>query len=214
MKLTNKGVVGAVSAIGLSLVAVGVVSADGSSRKADIEIFAPRNGDHVGVAERGWIVDLEVEFEDSTMLSSGSGFQLTGPAPHAAATPFPGSFSPGRDDRMPSLVVLLSTTKIGAGPGQNLANLFNVTAVSKVEGDDLYVWDTWIVGAPNFGSGSSTLLVAVVDDLNGNGILDDAPNTVADADADGDIDKDDLEHFDLASPVRSVTFSINPNPVS
>ena len=71
------------------------------------------------------------------------------------------------------------------------------------------LWDTWIVGAPAFGTGRSTLRVAVVDDLDHNGILDDAPDTVADGD--GDVDSKDLEALGLASGVREVTFTINPN---
>jgi len=67
------------------------------------------------------------------------------------------------------------------------------------------------VGAPNFGSGKATLRVAVVDDLNHNGILDDAPDTVPDANGDGRVDTSDLEALGLASSVRQVDFTINPN---
>ena len=51
----------------------------------------------------------------------------------------------------------------------------------------------------------------MVDDLDHNGILDDAPDTVADSNVDGNIDNKDLEALGLASGVREVTFTINPN---
>lgn len=53
------------------------------------------------------------------------------------------------------------------------------------------------------------LTVAVVDDLDGNGVLDDAPGVVPDADHDGDVDRRDLEALGLASEVDSVPFRIN-----
>jgi hypothetical protein len=109
------------------------------------------------------------------------------------------------------LVVLLSTTIVGAGPGQNIANLFNLTGVTDLSDDETELWDTWIVGAPNFGVNTeSTVYVAVVDDLDGNGIFDDAPDVVPDTDADGDVDARDLKAIGLASRVEKATFFINP----
>lgn len=178
---------------------------------ADVRIWIPRSGDTVGIEGRGFIVDLGVEFETGELARTGfSGLQITGPGPLNNVGPHPGTFSPGRDDRMPGLVVLLSTTAVAAGAGTNLANLFNVTGVSRVEADEIELWDTWIIGAPNFGRGvESTLYVAVVDDLDGNGIFDDAPDVVADSDGDGDVDGDDLKVLGLASNVEKVTFFIN-----
>ena len=178
---------------------------------ADVEIWVPRQGDHVGIGGRGYIVDLGVEFDTGDLDATGfNGLQITGPGPLDNVGPHPGTFSPGRDDRMPGLVVLLSTTAIAAGPGTNLANLFNVTGVTRLQDDEIELWDTWIIGAPNFGRGvESTLYVAVVADLDGNGVLDDAPDVVPDSDGDGDVDKDDLEALGLASNVEKVTFFIN-----
>lgn len=178
---------------------------------ADVEIWVPRQGDHVGIGGRGYIVDLGIEFDTGDLDATGfNGLQITGPGPLNNVGPHPGTFSPGRDDRMPGLVVLLSTTAIAAGPGTNLANLFNVTGVTRLQDDEIELWDTWIIGAPNFGRGvESTLYVAVVADLDGNGVLDDAPDVVPDSDGDGDVDKDDLEALGLASNVEKVTFFIN-----
>ncbi|MER3428291.1 MAG: hypothetical protein C4334_09345 [Pyrinomonas sp.] len=109
------------------------------------------------------------------------------------------------------MVVLLSTTRLGAGPGQNLANLFNLTGITNLEEGKTELWDTWIVGAPFFGVNTqSTLYVAVVDDLNGDGIYNDAPDVVPDSNGDGTIDERDLEALGLASKVEKVMFFINP----
>jgi hypothetical protein len=54
---------------------------------------------------------MEIDFLSMTLEQAGfSGLQLTGPALHNNVPPFPGTFSPGQDDRMPGLVVLVSTT--------------------------------------------------------------------------------------------------------
>lgn len=180
-------------------------------KKVNIEMFAPEKRHQVGLGGRGWFVDLEIEFKAPLEATGFSGFQLTGPAGHNNIPPFPGTFSPGADDRLPGLVVLLSTTTIGAGQGQNLANLFNLTGVTDLNQNETELWTTWIVGAPNFGVDTmSTIYVAVVDDLNQDGIYNDAPNVVADADMDGDVDERDLKALGLASNVEKATFYINP----
>jgi hypothetical protein len=96
----------------------------------------------------------------------------------------------GRDDKMPGLVVLTSTTSSTlpgfSGPGTNLAGLFNLTGVTNRDSQETELWDTWLVGAPVAGSNVDTVLtVAVVDDLNHDGIYNDAPNVVTDANGDG-----------------------------
>jgi hypothetical protein len=68
------------------------------------------------------------------------------------------------------------------------------------------------VGAPLFGEGESTSYVAVAPDKDKNGVFDDAPASVPDADGDGDVDKKDLEAFGVASNIEEVPFVINPNP--
>ena len=198
-------------------VPVSIASAANSSDKdkeeksVKIEMFAPAKGDHVGIGGKGWFVDLAIGYEAPLAATGFTGFQLTGPAAHNNVAPFPGTFSAGKDDRLPNLVVLLSTTTVGAGAGQNLANLFNLTGVTDISEDGTELWDTWIVGAPNFGVNTeSTIYVAVVDDLNGNGVFDDAPSVVLDSDMDGDVDEKDLKALGLASKVEKATFFINP----
>jgi hypothetical protein len=192
-----------------------------------LKMFAPANGDNVGIAGRGWFVDLEIGFDvplaqsGFTLNADGNpGFQLTGPnAPasasyaagvHNSTSPFPGSFSPGRDERVPGLIVLLSTTTVGAGSCQNLANLFNLSGVTDLEEERTELWDTWLVGAPNFGVGvQSTAYAAVAGDSNDDGIFNDAPAVVADADGNGRCDDRDLKALGLASNVEKARFFIN-----
>lgn len=180
-------------------------------REVEVKMFAPKSGDHVGIGGRGWFVDLALEFEVPLEETGFSGFQLTGPAVHNNVPPFPGTFSLGKDDRLPGLIVLLSTTTVGARSCQNIANLFNLTGVTNLTAKSTELWDTWIVGAPVFGVNTeSTILVAVAADLNGDRSFNDAPNVVVDADQNGVCDEKDLKALGLASNTRKATFFINP----
>ncbi len=58
-----------------------------------------------------------------------------------------------RGREVPGLIVLLSTTTVGAKNAQNLANLFNLTGFTNQKTNE--IWDTWIVGAPSFGRTST-----------------------------------------------------------
>ena len=164
-----------------------------NNRPVEVEMFAPKNGDHVGIGGRGWFVDLAIEYDTSLDVSGFTtnadgkpGFQLTGPNAPASANfgagthnnvnPFPGTFSLGADERLPGLIVLLSTSAVGVGSCHNLANLFNLTGVTDLTATSVELWDTWLVGAPNFGVNTeSQIFIAVADDLNGDGIYNDAP---------------------------------------
>ncbi len=177
-------------------------------KRVKVRVFAPKDGDVAGVGSRAFLVDLVAEFEGD-LASTLASPELTGPAPLANAGPFPGTFSPGADaDHFPGLVVLLSSTNIGAGPGQNLANLFNIVAVTHRDDEETHIWATWIIGAPNaFGivgeNVPSTLFVAVVDGL--------APNVVDDMDGNGVLDRKDLEQsgYQVISNTRTVDFIVN-----
>ncbi len=184
-------------------------AAAGPRHPVDIRVLAPEKGHHVGLGGRGWFVDLEIEFRHTTLEQTGfTDFQLTGPGGHNDIPPMPGTFGPGQDDRLPGLIVLVSTAE--AGSCTNLANLFNLTGVTGLDDDEVELWDTWIVGAPKFGVGvRSTLYVAMAADRDGNGIFDDAPDVLPDVDGDGDCDKVDLRAWGLASKVRRVRFHIN-----
>jgi hypothetical protein len=200
-----------------------LANSNGRSNRAKpvrIEVFAPERGANAGANGFGWFVDMEVDFPPNNLHQAGfSGLQLTGPAGHNNIPPFPGLFSPGHDDRMPGLVVLTSTT-VGAnvnpafsGPGTNLANLFNITGITNRDDKETELWDTWIVGAAIAGQNvNTTLTVAVVDDLNHDGIFNDAPNVVPHLNHDGVVDAQDLQVLGVASNIVTVPFRINGAP--
>ncbi len=186
-------------------------TADSDDRPVEVKMFAPENGHRVGLGGRGWFVDLEIEFDTSLANTGFSDFQLTGPAGHNNIPPMPGTFSLGTDDRLPGLIVLVSTTGVGARSCQNVANLFNLTGVTDLAPTSTEIWDTWIIGAPNFGVNTeSEVLVAVAKDHNGDGVFNDAPSVLPDADGNGVCDKKDLKAFGLASNIEKARFFINP----
>src|SRR5262245_47821358 len=167
---------------------LGSVGPTAAESSVDIEVFAPRNGDVAGVQNRAFLVDLVARF-DGDLASTGASPELTGPGAHMNIPPFPGNSTPGANaDHFPGLVVLLSTSMVGAGPGQNLANLFNIVAVTNRKNDEeTDIWSTWIIGAANFGTGQSRLFVAVVEGT--------APNVVQDLDQNGVFDEKDLRQM-------------------
>jgi hypothetical protein len=216
-------------AVAAVLVAIGVssaaayVSTSGASNRAKpvrIEVFAPERGANAGANGFGWFVDMEVDFLGQNLQQAGfSGLQLTGPAVHNNVPPFPGLFSTGHDDRLPGLVVLVSTTNNTlpgfSGPGTNLANLFNLTGITNRDDKETELWDTWIVGAAIAGQNvNATLTVAVIDDLNHDSVFNDAPNVVTDLNDDGRIDAHDLDVLGVASNIVTVPFRINGAPAA
>jgi hypothetical protein len=185
---------------------------------ATVQLLTPRSGDHTGNGSKGWFVDVKANFSRPLAATGFSAEQLTGPAVHANVPPFPGGFGPGQDDRLPGLIVIDSTTQTTlpdgtptglAGPGQNLANLFNVTGETNRTATSTQISDTWIVGGPNFGHNTpSTIWVAVAADKNGDGVFNDAPATVPDENRDGRIDAQDLVAYGVASNVAAAQFTI------
>lgn len=205
--------------IGLAAAAVGgLISPVAADARPDgrrptppvrIVVHAPEPAENVGISGSGFVVDLRLRYP-SLERAGFNGLQLTGPAGHNNIAPFPGLFGAGADEKVPGLVVLLSTAN--AGQGQNFAGVFNQTMVGDRKPGRAVIHDQWLVGAAAFGTGNSRLTVAVVDDLDGNGVYDDAPDVVPDADGDGDVDKFDLAELGVASNIVSVPFSINGAP--
>ncbi len=193
-------------------------AASDSSKPVHLEVLAPSGGDNAGTQGKGWFVDLRIKYPsigpNGLQAAGFTGLQLTGPAGHNNVAPFPGTFSTGQDDRLPGLVVLTSTTNNKlpgfSGAGTNLANLFNLTGITNRTAEGSEIWDTWIVGAAIAGKDvDTTLTVAVVADLNGDGIYNDAPNVVKDANGDRVVDAKDLEALGVASDIKTVEFHIN-----
>ena len=201
----------ALAALGLgAAIAAPAATAALTSSKADppvkVQVFAPRPGDAAGEASKGFVIDLAAQYP--TLASSGADLQLTGPAAHQNLAPFPGAFSPGADDKLPGLIVLLSTSTVGARNAQNLANLFNLTGITDRKTNE--VWDTWIIGGPSFGKNvRSVLRVAVAADKNHDGVYNDAPSVVPDANHDGRINAADLNAYGVASNIVTVPFQIS-----
>lgn len=181
---------------------------DDDDKTALITVFAPGKGDVAGIGSRAFLVDISVQFQGN-LASTGVTPELTGPGPLQNAGPFPGTFSLGANkDHFPGLVVLLSSTISGAGPGQNLANLFNINAVTNQDASGTEIWSTWIVGAPNaFGvvgqKTPSRLFLAVVEGT--------APDVVTDMDGNGVINKKDLTlmGYKVISNTPKVDFVVN-----
>ncbi|HEY2199952.1 MAG TPA: hypothetical protein VGH69_20055 [Mycobacterium sp.] len=222
MAATVAMVIGATAVItaaaNASTSSAGSTGASHRAKPVRIEVFAPERGANAGANGFGWFVDMEVDFLGKNLQQAGfSGLQLTGPLLHNNAAPFPGAFSTGRDDRLPGLVVLTSTTNNTiqgfSGPGTNLANLFNLTGITNRDSKETELWDTWIVGMAIAGQNvNTTLTVAVIDDLNHDGIYNDAPNVVPDLNNDGRIDANDLKVLGVASNIVTVPFRINGDP--
>src|SRR5690242_4934240 len=164
---------------------------------AELEVFTPRNGDLAGVAGRGFFIDLRARFEGN-LASTGANIRTAPPGGAGAATDFPG------------LVVLLSSSTVGAGAGQNLANLFNIIGVTDRDENltrETEIWATWVIAAAKFGDAgkftNSRLLVAIVEGR--------APSVVTDQNGDGVIDEKDLEAmgFHVISDVVKRHFTLN-----
>lgn len=178
------------------------------SKSALITVFAPGKGDIAGISSRGFLVDIAVQFSGD-LASTGASLELTGPGALTNAGPFPGTFSLGANlDHFPGLVVLLSSTTVGAGAGQNVANLFNINAVTNQSEEGTEIWSTWIIGAPNaFGRVGertpSRLFLAVVEGT--------APNVVIDMDGNDVFNKKDLKLMGhkVISNTPKVDFVVN-----
>ena len=183
---------------------------NGDEAGATSQVCRPEQGSNAGIAGTGWFIDLEVDFDDRGLAATGfNGLQLTGPAGHNNIPPAPGLFGTGHDDKMPGLVVLtvhdLGPLPGFSGPGTNLAGLFNLTGVTDRDADETRSCGTPGWSAPRSPAAASTpvLTVAVVDDLNHDGVYNDAPNVVTDANGDGRVDRRDLQALGVASQHRA-----------
>lgn len=130
-----------------------------------VTVFSPGKGDVAGLAGAGYIVDLSLDAAspaDNAYLSVANGYKPFFNDPTST------TFHPGSDLGAPGLVVLLSTTKTipgtpFVGPGTNLAGLFQINGVAKVnEGTLAETWNTWQVGKPIAGAGVKTTLTVFV----------------------------------------------------
>jgi len=201
---------GILACASLLLFGFGAAQADDNHghQRVKLKVMAPSEGDVAGIESTGFVVDLAVEFPGD-LAATGASLELTGPGTHLNAAPFPGTFSGGANaDHFPGLVVLLSSTRIGAGPGLNLANLFNIVSVANRTRHSTEIWTTWIVGAKNAFAVEgemtpSELLVTVVEGT--------APNVVQDMNGDGKFDNKDLTLMGhkVISKTKKIDFVVN-----
>jgi hypothetical protein len=211
--MSRRAILTAVCLVAFAAVAAAGASASSGTRASKkvaqsvaVEVFSPRPADVAGRQSKGFFVDLALRYP--SLAASGADFQLTGPTAHQNQAPFPGVFAAGVDEKLPGLIVLLSTTTIGAKNAQNLANLFNLTGFTNQTTNE--IWDTWIVGAPSFGKNvRSVLRVAVAADKNKDGVFNDAPAVVPDSNHDGRINAIDLQAYGIASNIAVVPFRIS-----
>jgi hypothetical protein len=110
-----------------------------------------------------------------------------------------------------SLVVLVSTNPTEGKSCQNLASRFYTDIMNRTA-EEVEFLNSWRITTARFPSTeSTTLLAAIVGDLNADGKYNDAPSVVPDANSDGVCDATDIEALKPVSPISEATFTINPN---
>ncbi|KAN0102101.1 hypothetical protein V8E51_012611 [Hyaloscypha variabilis] len=121
-----------------------------------IDVFTPRSGEVVGVNGAGWLVDL---LFINTDLSANVFAPINGYKPLYHDNFTDPKFGPGVSKAVPGLVVLSNTSTLAGGASTNLANLFQINAVTGVvNGVINEYWCTWLVGAAFAGKGQPTSL--------------------------------------------------------
>ena len=78
------------SATAAALAAVCLVPLASQAQDAEIKMFAPVNGQRVGVGGFGWFVDLAIDFDVPLKQTGFTGVQLTGPGAHNSVRLMPG----------------------------------------------------------------------------------------------------------------------------
>jgi hypothetical protein len=121
-----------------------------------IDVFTPRGGEVVGINGAGWMVDLLLI---NTDLSANVFAPINGYAPLYHDNFTDTTFAPGVSKGVPGLVVLSNTSTLAGGASTNLANLFQINAVTSVVGGVISeFWCTWLVGAAFAGKGQPSSL--------------------------------------------------------
>jgi hypothetical protein len=111
-----------------------------------INVFTPRAGEDVGIDGAGWMIDMAIVNSDlnANYFAPSNGYK---PLYHDNFTD--PKFAPGVVSKaVPGLVVLSNTSTLSGGANTNLANLFQINAVTGVQnGVITEYWCTWLVGA-------------------------------------------------------------------
>ena len=121
-------------------------SASSVDSPLSITLFTPRSGELVGKNGSGWMVDMVIGNNDTkaNYFAPSRGYE---PLYHDNFTDK--DFSPGASKAVPGLVVLSNSSTLPGGASTNLANLFQINAVTRVQ-DRIITeyWCTWFVGSP------------------------------------------------------------------
>ena len=111
-----------------------------------IDLFTPRAGEVVGVDGAGWLIDMVIVNSDlnANFFAPSNGYE---PLYHDNFTD--PKFAPGVvSEAVPGLVVLSNTSTLAGGANTNLANLFQINAISGIQNGVISeYWCTWLVGS-------------------------------------------------------------------
>jgi hypothetical protein len=111
-----------------------------------VNVFTPRATEDVGIDGAGWMIDMVIVNSDlnANYFAPSNGYK---PLYHDNFTD--PKFAPGVvSEAVPGLVVLSNTSTLAGGGNTNLANLFQINAVTGVQnGVITEYWCTWLVGS-------------------------------------------------------------------
>jgi hypothetical protein len=142
-----------------------------------INVFTPRAGEVVGEKGAGWLIDMAITNSDlsANYFAPSMGYKAlyhdNFTDPH---------FAPGVSQATPGLVITSNTSTLAGGGNTNLANLFQITAITSVKnGTVAEMWCTWLVGSAFAGSGKpSSLTIFVVNGTAPTSINETMPSNI------------------------------------
>ena len=177
---TDPSVVSNVATVDFSIfgnAASNTTAAPSMATPLGITLFTPRAGEDVGIDGAGWMVDLVIANSD---LSANYFAPSNGYAPLYHDNFTDPKFAPGVSKAVPGLVVLSNTSTLAGGANTNLANLFQINAVTNVQnGVIAEYWCTWLVGAAFAGKNQpSSLTIFVVNGTAPTSINETMPSNI------------------------------------
>jgi hypothetical protein len=160
-----------------------------------VNVFTPRATEDVGIDGAGWMIDMVIVNSDlnANYFAPSNGYK---PLYHDNFTD--PKFAPGVvSEAVPGLVVLSNTSTLAGGGSTNLANLFQINAVTGVQnGVITEYWCTWLVGSAFAGKNQPSDLTIFL--VNGT-----APTSI-----------NGTMPSNLLSAVTTVSFTLSGNATS
>lgn len=158
-----------------------------------ITVFTPRAGEVVGIDGAGWEIDMVLSNKDAKGNPNGNPFAPANGYKPLYHDNFTANFVPGVSVAIPGLVVTSNTSVIKGGATTNLANLFQMNAISGIKNGIITdFWSTWFIGDAFAGVGVPSSLTIYV--VNGT-----APATIT------------AMPTNIISDVVNVSFTISSN---